>query len=394
VTGRYFEFFCPVKIVAGALALEHVPFELSTRGAKRPLIVTDRGVRGAGLIALVEAALESGGFPASLLFDDVPQDSSTVSVAGIARMYRKEGCDALIAVGGGSVIDTAKAANILVSEGGDDLRAYAGTNVLKRALKPLVVLPTTSGTGSEVTSVSVVRDADTGVKLPFMSQYLLPDVAVLDPRMTLGLPPLLTAATAMDAMTHAIEAFTCLGKNPVSDAYALGAIQKIASNVLEVLAHPSDKERRLELAIAATMAGIAFSNSMVGVVHALGHSVGAVTHVPHGVCMSVLLPYGLEYNLGTRSESIGALLAALSGPETYARVPAPERARAAIAKLRVLRDALWAQAKLPRTLSETHRVRRDQLPEIARMALDDGALIMNPSDVRYEDALAILERAY
>jgi alcohol dehydrogenase len=394
MSGRYFEFFCPVKIVAGTLALEHVPYELDVRGAKKPLIVTDRGVRAAQLIDIVQAALESGGVSAQRVFDEVPQDSSTTVVTAIARLYRSENCDSLIAVGGGSVIDTAKAVNILVSEGSDDLHAFAGTNVLKRRLKPLFVLPTTSGTGSEVTNISVVKDSVSGVKLPFMSQYLLPDVAVLDPRMTLGLPPFFTAATAMDAMTHAVEAFICIGKNPLSDAYATGAIQKIASNVVAVLDEPTNRERRLELSIAATMAGIAFSNSMVGLVHALGHSVGALTHVPHGVCMSALLPYALEYNIDARNEVIGQLLIPLSGAEAYARVPERDRARAAIAKLRVLRDTLWDRAKLPRTLSETGRVHREQLPEIARMALDDGALIMNPVDVRYEDALRVLERAF
>jgi alcohol dehydrogenase len=383
-----------VKIVAGSMALEHMPYELGQRGSNKPLIVTDTGVRGAKLVDIVQAALASGGVSAELVFDDIPQDSSTTAVSAIARFYRDHNCDSLIAIGGGSVIDTAKAVNILVSEGGDDLHKYAGTNVLKRPLKPLFVLPTTSGTGSEVTSVSVIKDAQSNMKLPFVSAYLLPDVAVLDPRMTLGLPPFFTAATAMDAMTHATEAFTCLGKNPLSDAYATAAIQKISNNVLEVLANPSDQARRLELSLAATMAGIAFSNSMVGLVHALGHTVGAITHVPHGVCMNVLLPYVLEYNLPARDDVIGQLLIPLAGAETYAKIPAHERGRAAIAKLRVLRDALWAKAKLPRTLSETGRVHRDQLPEIARQSLNDGALIMNPVDVRYEDALRVLERAF
>lgn len=390
----YFEFFCPVKIVAGALALEHLAYELGARGARHPLIVTDRGVRGARLIELVQGALESAGLSAPLVFDDVPQDSSTGTVRAIAAQYRAQHCDALIAVGGGSVIDTAKATNILVSLGGDDLHAYAGTNVITRRLGPLFVLPTTSGTGSEVTNVSVVKDGDTGVKLPFVSQYLLPDVALLDPRLTRALPPFFTAATAMDAMTHAIEAFTCLGKNPISDAYAIAAIRKIADNVLPVLASPSDAARRLELSIAATMAGIAFSNSMVGLVHALGHSLGVLTQLPHGVCMSVLLPSVLEYNLPARSAAIGELLIPLSGAGLYARVPVDERARAAIAKLRVIRDALWERAKLPRTLTETGRVQRAQLPAIARLALDDGAMVMNPVDVRYEDALRVLERAF
>jgi alcohol dehydrogenase len=394
MTTQFFEFFCPVKIVAGLAALEHIPFELAARGVSRPLIVTDRGVRAAGLLEPVQGALKSGGVSAELVFDDVPQDSATGVVASIARLYRREQCDSLIAIGGGSVIDTAKAVNILVSEGGDELAQYSGTNTLKRRLKPLFVLPTTSGTGSEVTTVSVVKDSNSGVKLPFISQYLAPDVAVLDPRMTLGLPPFFTAATAMDAMTHAVEAFTCLGKNPLSDAYASAAIQKVASNVVQVLDNPGDKERRLQLALAASMAGIAFSNSMVGLVHALGHTVGAVAHVPHGVCMSVLLPYVLEYNLEQRGATIGELLLPLAGDEVYARTPVSDRPRAAIARLRGLRDALWEKAKLPRTLAETGRVAKNQLEEIARSSLDDGALLMNPAEVHYEDALKVLTRAY
>lgn len=390
----FFEFFCPVKIVAGLSALEHIPFELASRGVSKPVLVTDRGVRAAGLLEPVQGALKSGGVDGSLVFDDVPQDSSTGVVASIARLYRRELCDCIIAIGGGSVIDTAKAVNILVSEGGDDLHKYSGTNVLKRRLNPLFVLPTTSGTGSEVTSVSVVKDSQSGMKLPFISQYLLPDVAVLDPRMTIGLPPFFTAATAMDAMTHAVEAFTCTGKNPLSDAYASAAIRKVSENVVAVLAEPTNKHRRLELALASSMAGIAFSNSMVGLVHALGHTLGAVAHVPHGVCMNVFLPHALEYNLSARADVIGDLLLPLAGDEVYARTAPNDRPRAAIARIKALRDALWDKAKLPRSISETGKVQRSQLPEIARLSLDDGALLMNPVEVTYEDALRVLEGAY
>jgi len=390
----FFEFYCPVKVVAGFKALEHLSFELRTLGAERPLIVTDRGVREAGLCALVQEALKSAGLPAPPVFDAVPPDSSTQVVADAARVYREHGCDALLAVGGGSVIDTSKAVNVLVSEGGDDIRVYSGTSVLERRLRPLVVLPTTSGTGSEVTNVLVLADADAGVKLPFVSQFLLPDVALLDPRMTLQLPAYLTAATAMDAMTHAVEAFICLSKNPLSDAYATAAIRRIADNLLLVLRAPRDAARRLELSLAATMAGIAFSNSMVGLVHALGHSVGAVARLPHGVCMNVLLPIALDFNLTARREAIGELLLPLGGPDLYARTPAERRAETAIARIRALRDELHALTGLPRTLGETGRVRRDQLPEIARLSLDDGALLMNPVEVDADQALALLERAF
>jgi alcohol dehydrogenase len=394
MTQDYFEFSCPVKIVAGFSALEHLAYELGARGARRPLLLSDPGVRAAGLVDMVRSALESAGLQAGHVFDQVPQDSSTAVVTEVARAYRQLDCDALLAIGGGSVIDTAKAVNILVSEGGDDLRAYAGTGALTRKLRPLFVLPTTSGTGSEVTNAAVIRDAERNVKLPFVSQFLMPDVAVLDPRMTLALPPLFTAATAMDAMTHAVEASICLAKNPLSDAFAAKAIEKIATHLGPVLEAPQDRARRLELALAATLAGIAFSNSMVGLVHALGHSVGALAHVPHGVCMSVLLPSVLEHNLAARRSAIGELLAPLAGLEVYARTPRELRAEAAIERLRELRNMLWDRARLPRTLRETGRVERALLPSIARLALDDGSLIMNPIEVDYQAALQVLERAY
>ena len=290
----YYEFFCPVKTIAGHQALEHLPFELAALSCSRPMVITDKGVRGAGLLALVEAIFAASHAPITVVYDDVPPDSSLSTVRTAAASYRAHGCDALIAIGGGSVIDTAKTVNILVSEGGDDLLQYAGAHNLKRALKPLFVIPTTSGTGSEVTMVAIITDLEAGVKIPFTSYYLLPNAAVLDPRMTLTLPPLITASTAMDALTHAIEAYTGLAANPMSDAYATVAIQKVSRNLLAVMDNPKDAQGRLELAQASTMAGIAFSNSMVGLVHALGHSIGAICHLPHGMCMGILLPYVLE----------------------------------------------------------------------------------------------------
>lgn len=394
MTNAYYEFFCPVKVVAGNAALEHIPYELNTLAAARPLIVTDKGVRAAGLLEPVLAAFGDSDMAVVDIYDDVPPDSSTQVVKDIARLYREKQCDSIIAVGGGSVIDTSKGVNILVSENGNDLSEFSGVGVLKRPLKPFFVIPTTAGTGSEVTQVAVVSDPEKGVKLPFTSVFLLPNVAVLDPRMTLTLPPHITAMTAMDAMTHAIEAYTGMGKNPLSDAYATSAIRKISQNLMRVLDKPDDADARLELAQASTMAGIAFSNSMVGLVHSLGHSLGALCHLPHGLCMNLFLPYVLEYNLAGRGEVIGELLLPLAGAEIYARTPVAERANRSIGVIRSLRDELHRRCKLPRTLSETGKVSREQLEKLADMALDDGSILFNPVEVDREDALALLNRAW
>ncbi len=390
----YFEFFCPVKTIAGHKALEHIPFELQTLGASRPLIITDAGVKNAGLLNNVLPVFQEAGIEIADIYDNVPPDSSTKIVTEIAALYRSKKADSIIAIGGGSVIDTSKGVNILVSEGGDDLRKYSGAGILKRPLKPLFVVPTTAGTGSEVTLVAVISDSASGAKLPFTSYFLLPNAAVLDPRMTLTLPPSITAATAMDAMTHAIEAYTCLAKNPLSDAYAAQAIRKISENVLHVMDHPQDADARLELALAATMAGIAFSNSMVGLVHALGHALGALCHVPHGVCMNVFLPYVLEYNMEVNADTVGELLLPLAGAEVYAATPKQVRGDRALQRIRALRDELYARVKLPRRLSETGKVTREQLAQLASIAMDEGPILFNPKEMDYEEALALLERAW
>ncbi len=390
----YYEFFCPVKVIAGHAALEHIPFELASLGAKRPMIITDKGVRSNGLLAPIEAAFESTDVELGFIFDDVPPDSSLQTVRAVAQAYRANNCDAIIAVGGGSVIDTAKASNILVTEGGDDLTQYSGAHNLPKPLKPFFVIPTTSGTGSEVTMVAVVSDTEKNVKLAFASNYLMPHAAILDPRMTQTLPPHLTAMTAMDAMTHAVEAYTCMAANPISDAYATAAIKEVSASLFNVLDNPTDADGRLELAQASTMAGIAFSNAMVGLVHSLGHALGAVAHLPHGLCMNLFLPYVLEYNKEVNGDKIADLLLPLAGADIYAQTPANQRADKTISMLLTMRDRIHALTKLPRTLSETGKVSKEQFDEIADKALNDGSIIYNPKEASFKDLKAILEKAW
>ena len=394
MTSRYYEFHCPVKILAGLKALEHLPAELAERGCSAPMVLTDKGVRQAGLIKHVEIAFREAGLALDNVFDDIPPDSSTDVVEQIARVFREHGCDSLIAVGGGSVMDTAKATNILVSEGGEFLRAYVGAHKLTRPLKPLVAIATTAGTGSEVTSVAVIKDTHKQKKDAFQSSHLLPAVAVIDPRMTLTVPPAITAATAMDALTHSVEAFTCLAKNPLSDAYASAAIRKIVAALPVVLREPGNTNARLDLAEAATMAGIAFSNSMVGLVHAIGHSLGAVCHLHHGTCMSLLLPYVLEYNIDSIRDDLGALLPFLAGDEVARATPPEDRARASIAAIRDLRDVIYESTELPRSLEESGKVDKSHFAKIAGLSVDDGALMFNPVEADRSDVLGILEKAW
>lgn len=391
---RYYDFFCPVKLLAGEQALEQLASELASLGARCPLLLTDKGVNATGLATLLANVLAEGELPVAAIWDEIPADSSTAVVERIAKRYRELDCDSLVALGGGSVIDTAKAVNILTSMGGEHLLDYSGAGCLTRPLKPLAVVPTTAGTGSEVTLVAVIKDETSGRKVPFTSPFLLPQLAVLDPRLTQGLPLNITAATAMDAMTHAIEAFIGTAKNPVSDALALMAVEKIASALPQIIHDPQNKQLRLQLAEGSTLAGMAFSNSMVGLVHALGHSLGARCHLPHGLCMNLFLPTVLDYNRPEVDSELARLLLPLVGAERFAATPAHQRAEATITAIRTLRDTLWQAVKLPRTMSEAGVSDRSLLTEIRDLAINDGALLFNRKDADREQLLTLLERAW
>ena len=376
-------------------ALEHIPHELNTLGAFRPLLLSDEGLEKVGTVATVQAALVQGGMTAVETFCQIPPDSSIQVVNRIAALYRQLGCDSLIAVGGGSVIDTAKGVGMVLSQAGHDLLDSAGAEVLPRGEHvPFVAVPTTAGTGSEATLVAVVNNPETKVKMEFLSYHLLPDVAVLDPRMTETLPPRITASTGFDALVHAIEAATCLQRNPVSDSFAEKAMGQLARTLPIVVRNGKDRKARMVMANGSLLAGAAFSNSMVGLVHAIGHALGGVCRVAHGDAMTILLPAVMKYNLETCRERYGELLLYLAGPEIYAETPAGQRAERTIAFLTDLRQELSDLTGLPTTLTATGKVKKSDFDAVARTALNDGAIIVNPAQADYEDILAILEEVW
>ncbi len=387
----YYEFLCGVKILSGKKALSNLPYEMEKLGAKNAFVVTDKGVAGAGLLNHLRAALEGTKCKIGHIYEDTPVDSSARVCNEIAKIYREKKCDSLIAVGGGSCMDTAKGANIVISEETDDLMKFQGTDRLSKPMKPLIAIPTTSGTGSEVTMAAVIKDEDRHVKMPFMAEQLYPHVAVIDPVMTMTMPPKITAATGMDALTHAVEAYVCIQHNPVSDAFALSAVRLIFQHLARCVEKGEDVEARLATANAALLAGIAFSNAMVGVVHALAHATGGVCNVPHGVANAIFLPYGMEYNFGKEAERIGDL-AWFMGVRTFADKPI-DRARAAVQAVRDLQKKLHDLSGLPLTLKEAG-VPKEKLAEIAKAAVNDGSCTYNPDDVTVKDAMALLEKAY
>lgn len=391
---NYYEFQNSAKILSGDLALENIPHELKSLGAKNVLVLTDKTLEKIGTLQTLIDAISSGEIKIADIYTNIPQDSSIEIIDDIAKIYISKGCDGIIALGGGSVIDTAKGVRMLLSQGKENLMDLAGCELISYGKHiPFIVIPTTSGTGSEVTLVAVILNKIQNIKMEFISYYLLPDVAVLDTRMTLTLPKKTTASTGMDALCHSIEGYTCLQKNPLSDAYAISAIEIIRDNLIEAVKNGSNKKVRLAMANASLMAGVSFSNSMVGLIHAIGHSLGAISRVPHGDAMSILMPYCMKFNKDKLQEEYAKLLLYLAGPEVYASTPKEKRADASIECIEKMLKELNEIAGLPITLAEAN-VKKEDFDSIAKKALNDGAMIVNPKHATYEDIMKILEEAW
>ncbi|MEA2101826.1 MAG: iron-containing alcohol dehydrogenase [Thermodesulfobacteriota bacterium] len=389
----YYQYYCPVKILSGKNALDGIPREMDLLGCKKAMIVTDKGVAGAGLIDIVKAAFKGSQKAIGLIFDEVPPDSSNRIGNKVARLFEETHCDCFIAVGGGSSMDTAKGANINLCEDSDDMLKLQGVENITNDLLPMIFVPTTAGTGSEVTKMAVIYNEEIDAKFAFYSDKLYPRIAVVDPRMTATLPPKFTAATGMDALTHAIEAYTCLQKNPMADAYARAAIRLISKYIVRATKDGHDEEARLNMANAAVFAGIAFSNANVGMVHAIAHASGGVCHVPHGIANSILLPWVLDYNRGMKG--IDQRIAEISGMlgDTGAWMGPYDQAGVTVSLVRNLLERLNQLSGMPVRFKDAG-VTADKLPVIAKAAINDGAQAYNPRAVTYDVALDILKKAF
>ena len=391
---KYYEFQNSSKILSGEFALENIPSELNMLGAKKVLILSDKTLEKIGTLQVVIDAISTKDIEIVEKYTEIPPDSSIEIINEITRLYKQLDCDSIVAVGGGSVIDTAKGVRMTLSQQKKNILELVGCEMINYGNHiPFVAIPTTSGTGSEATLVAVILDKARNMKMEFISYFLLPDVSVLDPRMTLSLPAKTTASTGMDALCHAIEAYTCLQKNPMSDAYAISAIEIIRDNLIKAVENENDKKVRLAMANASLMAGVSFSNSMVGVIHAIGHAIGGVSHVPHGDAMSILMPHCMKFNKDKLKDEYAKLLLHIAGPEVYANTKYEDRADKTIEYVENMLYKLNKICGLPTKLSQTN-VKKEDFNEIAKKALDDGAMIVNPKQVDLEDVMDILEKAF
>jgi alcohol dehydrogenase len=347
------------------------------------LLVTDAGVRAAGLLDRVRAAL--GEQPVTVV-DQVspnPRDSECQAAAQVAR---EQAARVVVGLGGGSVMDTAKAAAALATNGGG-VKEWEDPRRLDRAPLPCICIPTTAGTGSEVTFVAVITDDETHLKMTLLDPQLAPAVAVVDPELTLTLPRGLTAATGMDALIHAIEAYTCKAANPLTDALAIRAIELIATSLERATADGGDLQARSSMALGSTVAGMAFGNSDVGAVHCLGESVGALYDSPHGVANAVFLPQVLEFNVPADPAKHADVARALGA--AGAGMGDEEAAAAGIAWVRRLMTTL----DLP-SFADLEGVTEADFPRLAGLAAEHVCSPDNARDIDADDYLRIVRAAY
>jgi alcohol dehydrogenase len=355
--------------------------------AEHPFVITDEGVRAAGILDPLLDAIDASGRRYSV-FDGVQPDPTDSVVHEAARAYDEAGADLVLGVGGGSSIDTAKAASILATNDGHILE-FTGSGNVPNDPPPSVYVPTTAGTGSEVGHWTIVKDAETSIKEEIGDVSLLADLALIDPELTASAPAPVKAATGMDVLTHAIEAYVSIKAQSQTSALAVDAIEKVGAFLPRAVEYRGgDREALSKMARASSQAGMAFNGAGLGAVHAISHQVGGTFGVPHGLANAILLPYVMEYNLPQVPEKLVDVAAAL-GEDVDRSKPARTEAEKAVRAVR----RLAADVRIPETLAET-AAERDAIPQLAEQAMDDGCLTGNPRATDPDDLAAVLERAF
>lgn len=375
-----FSFGVPVDLTFGVGTISTLGDKVRGLG-RRVQVITDRGLVAAGVVEQVTEVLKRAGLEV-LLFTDVEENPKDTTCIKATDQFLNEGCDVVIGLGGGSPMDVAKLVAIMAANPGKHPREFEGKDKFTNDPKPLVHVPTTAGTASEVTYFAVVTDTERIFKFTVVSTKLPPKIAVLDPTLTVGKPPGLTAATGMDALTHAIESFTNRVENPIADAMAVKAISLISGALRKAVVQGQDLQARSDMLLGSLLAGMAFTQTRLGLVHAMSHPISAYFGVPHGVANALLLPAVLEFNLFgalEKTAEVGRLLGEnRSGLSTVAA------GRAGVEAVRQLSDDVG----IPRWLKDVG-VRPDKIDVMADDTLKSGNIPVNPRLVKKQDVVAL-----
>jgi alcohol dehydrogenase len=379
------------RVMYKAGVREELGFEMEKLGGKKVVLYTDKGLVGAGVAQMVIDAVKSSDLELVGVYDRILQDARIDLINEGARFYRETGADSLIAVGGGSVMDTAKAVNILIGGGHDDFQPLADQAGLWEGAQPLpphIAFPTTAGTGSEVTYAIVVLDIKAQAKLSVSHPYCTADIAMLDPELTVKLPAGITAFTGMDALTHAIEGVTSVGAEPIADALCLHAIRLIFRYLSIAVKEPDNVNARGHMLIASNIAGMGFNSTQTGAAHALSHALGAIYGIPHGLGNGIMLPHVMAFNLEERPERF-MMIADAMGLEVGGMDPV-EAGRKAVEALQDFQKEIG----FIKTLKDFGVPEdREALKPLVELAASDSQISYNPRYVEEEDIINLYLKA-
>lgn len=377
-------FIMPAVSLLGPGVLADAGSEIKALGLKKALLVSDAELTRLGLVKKVADVLDANGI-GHVVFDKVMPNPTSACVHQGADLYKAESCDFLVSLGGGSPQDAAKAIGILAANGGD-IRDYEGINKSAKKSPPIVAINTTAGTASEVTINYVITDEKRHIKMVMVDKNSLATLAVSDPELMVGKPPALTAATGMDALTHAVEAYVSTGAFDLSDALAFESIRLIAGNLENAVKNGKDVEARSGMGWASFVAGMSFNNAGLGYVHSMAHQLGGMYDLPHGVCNAVLLPHVERFNAPACREKLARMAVALGVDTAGMDVEgASEAALGAITELN-------RRVGIPAGLKELG-VREEDIPEMAKNAMNDVCKGTNPREVTLEDTIEIYKQA-
>jgi alcohol dehydrogenase len=375
-----------VKIITGIKSVTTLPQEIKQLGGKKVFVFTDEGVAKAGICDQIVQILEGAAESVSV-FDKVPPEPPLETIHECLTLAREAGCDLIIGLGGGSAMDVAKVVSVLLTSN-KTLDQIIGVNLVDARGIPKILIPTTAGTGSEVTPIVILTDQAENLKKGVVSDFLFPETAILDPELTVSLPPGTTAASGMDALIHAIEAYTSVNASPLTDHLALRAIELVVANIRSAWANGQDLDARMAMLEGSLLAGQAFANAGVTAVHAFAYPLGGEFHVAHGVANTVMLCAVLRFNMLANLKKFSAL-GKLLCPD-ISSTDSKVLAEAGIGFI----EGLIADLQLPRTLQELN-VPREAIPGMAEGVMKVTRLLANnPRKITLEDANRIYQTVY
>jgi len=379
-----FGFFIPTVTLLGVGCSKETGEQAKALGATKLLIVTDAGLNKMGVADTIKGYVEAVGLKA-VIYDGAEPNPTDKNVADGIKVYQDNKCDGLITLGGGSSHDCGKGIGLVIA-GGGNIRDYEGVNKSSKSLPPFLAINTTAGTASEMTRFCIITNTDTHVKMAIVDWRVTPNIAINDPLLMVGMPPKLTAATGMDALTHAVEAYVSIIANPITDACAIKAIELIAKYLSPAVANGENLEARDAMAYAEYLAGMAFNNASLGYVHSMAHQLGGFYNLPHGVCNAILLPAVEQFNLIACPQRFADIAVALG--ENIAGLSTIEAGQRAIDRIK----SLSASIGIPANLTELG-VKEADLKIMAENAKKDACQLTNPRKATLEEVIGIFKTA-